>query len=113
MLPGKASRLPRLKRLRSRLARKATATPYPGPSSTAHSTFTMCCTGAHWLPNTGNWSMLPTTATAVNMPARAIFITNLFLIVNVSFDPSELRREKTARNSVSPLPGKVRADSAR
>ena len=64
MLPGKASRLPRPRRLRSRLARKATTTPYPGPSSTAHSTLTMCCTGAHWLPNTGNWSMLPTTATA-------------------------------------------------
>ncbi len=53
MLPGKAIRLPRPSRLRSRLATKATPTPYQGPSSTAHSTLTMCCIGAHLLPNTG------------------------------------------------------------
>ena len=26
--------------------------------------FTICCTGAHLLPNTGNENILPTTATA-------------------------------------------------
>ena len=80
MLPGKAIRLPRPSRLRSRLATKATATPYQGPSSTAHSTLTMCCTGAHLLPNTGNENMLPTTATAHSTPARASFLVLDFIL---------------------------------
>src|SRR5699024_1214683 len=47
MLPGKASRVPRPSRLRSRLAAKAEARPYQGPRKTAHRIFTMCCTGEH------------------------------------------------------------------
>ena len=80
MLPGKASRLPRLRAFRSRLAANATTTPYHGPRNTAQITFTMCCTGAHWLPNTGNWNMLPTTATAHSTPARA----NFFVFIEIA-----------------------------
>ena len=61
-------------RLRSRLATKAEATPKPGPRNTAHRIFTMCCTGAHLLPNTGKEKVLPTTATAVRTLARASFL---------------------------------------
>ena len=81
MLPGKASRLPRPMRLRSRLAVKATPTPYQGPRKTAHSTFTMCWTGAHLLPNTGKEKVLPTTATATRMPAMANFFVELLFII--------------------------------
>ena len=77
MLPGKASRLPRPRRLRRTLATKAAARPYPGPRNTAHRIFTMCCTGAHLLENTGKENMLPTTATAHSIPVRASFLTKL------------------------------------
>ena len=69
ILPGNAIKLPRPSRLRSRLAQKATPTPYQGPSSTAHRMLTMCCTGAHLLAKTGKEKRLPTTATAQKMPA--------------------------------------------
>ena len=76
MLPGKAIRLPTPSRLRIRLAPKATPTPYQGPRNTAHRMLTMCCTGAHLLPKTGNtMNMLPTTARAHSSPATASFFT--------------------------------------
>ena len=59
---------------------KAAATPYPGPSKTAHRMFTICCTGAHLLPNTGKENMLPTTAMTHSIPATASFFT-LFLLI--------------------------------
>ena len=88
MLPGKAIRLPRPRILRSSEATKATPTPHQGPSSTAQSTLTMCCTGAHLLPNIGKLNTLPTTHRAQNIPARASFFTENFFIGNSSFSKS-------------------------
>lgn len=34
----------------------------------------MCCTGAHLLENTGKEKVLPATATAQSIPARASFL---------------------------------------
>ena len=53
MLPGKAIRLPSPSRFLMRDAAKATPRPYHGPRSTAQRMFTICCIGAHLLPNTG------------------------------------------------------------
>ena len=75
MLPGKAIRLPSPSRFLMRDAAKATPRPYHGPRSTAQRMFTICCIGAHLLPNTGKENKLPTTATAQNIPARASFLT--------------------------------------
>ncbi len=80
MLPGKAMRLPRPSRLRISEATNAAPTPYAGPSSTAHMMFTICCTGAHLLPNTGKENRLPTTATAHRMLAVASFLVLTFFI---------------------------------
>ena len=80
MLPGKAKRLPSPKKFLRRLAAKATPTPYHGPRVTAHKIFTMCCTGAHLLPKTGNESMLPTTATAHRTAAIQSFLVRFDFI---------------------------------
>ena len=77
MLPGKAMGVPRLRRLRMRLAAKATPTPYQGPKQTAQTMLTMCWTGAHWEPSTGKEKRLPTTATAVSRPAAESFLTRV------------------------------------
>ena len=75
MLPGKAMRLPKLMRFRSKLEVKAPANPYQGPRNTANRMFTICCTGAHLLPNTGKERVLPATATAHRRAATASFFT--------------------------------------
>ena len=46
--------------------------------------FTICCTGAHLLPNTGNENILPTTATAQRIPAAASFWILVFFINKVN-----------------------------
>ena len=55
----------------------------PGPRITAHSTLTMCCTGAHFDPSTGKEIRLPTTASAQKTPASANFFT-LFRFISYS-----------------------------
>ena len=86
MLPGKAIRLPRPSRLRSKLAQNAMPTPHAGPSVTAARMLTICCTGAHLLPATGTLIKLPTIASAVRTPASASFFVVLFcFIVEFSF----------------------------
>ena len=47
--------------------------PGQGPTRTAHSTFTRCCTGAHFEPNTGNENRLPTTAIAAKIAVTVNF----------------------------------------
>ena len=95
MLPGKAIRLPRPSRLRSREATKATPTPHHGPSSTAQVTLTMCWMGAHLLPNMGKLNTLPTTHKAHSIPASASFFTERFFIRQGSF----LLREQQNRTA--------------
>ena len=102
MLPRKASRDPRPRRLRRRLATKATATPYQGPRNTAHRTFTMCCTGAHLLEKTGKENRLPTTATAHSTPARASFLVEMLLMTKNSFDERMAGRKRRSRQRLSP-----------
>ena len=106
ILPGKAIRLPRPSRLRSREATKATPTPHQGPSRTAHSTLTMCCTGAHLLPNMGKLNTLPTTHRAQNIPARASFLTERFFMINwLLFNHLRQRRMNTgAPATKQPVP---------
>ena len=74
MLPGKARGVPRPIRLRIRLAIKAEASPHAGPRKTAHNTLTICCTGAHFDPSTGNENIDPTTATAAKIAVKASFL---------------------------------------
>ena len=80
MLPGNASRLPKPVRLRISAARKPTPNAYHGPSRMPATTLTMCCTGAHLLPNTGKDNRLPTTAMATRRPARVRRMTRLRFI---------------------------------
>ena len=100
MLPGKAIRLPRPSRLRSREATKATPTPHQGPSSTAHSTLTMCCTGAHLLPNIGKLNTLPTTHRAQNIPASASFFAETFFMRENSFPVGRLQTAAPANHAL-------------
>ena len=62
-----------------------------GPSRTAPSTFTICCTGEHFAPSTGMENRLPTTATATRTPAIVSLRIELFFIFNYS---SEKIRQK-------------------
>jgi hypothetical protein len=48
----------------------------------AQNILTICCTGAHLLPNTGNEIRLPATATAHRTPAVESFLM-LFIIFPV------------------------------
>jgi hypothetical protein len=41
--------------------------------------------GAHLLPKTGKENMLPTTATAQNIPAMANFLVFVFFMIKISF----------------------------
>ena len=63
-----------------RLDTNAAATPYPGPSITAQSTFIRCCTGAHFDPKTGNENNEPTTATAAKTAVNTSFFNLIFSI---------------------------------
>ena len=104
ILPGKAIRLPRPSRLRSREATKATPTPHHGPSSTAQVTLTMCWMGAHLLPNIGKLNTLPTTHRAHSIPARASFFTERFFIRECSFPKRQRRPEPAGVSADSPHP---------
>lgn len=73
ILPGNAIRLPIPSRFLISEATNAAITPYPGPKRTAQNILTICCTGAHLLPNTGNEIRLPATATAHRTPAVESF----------------------------------------
>ena len=73
ILPGNAIRLPSPRRFRISAAANAAPSPYPGPKRTAQRIFTICCTGEHLLPNTGNENKLPATATAQKTAATANF----------------------------------------
>ena len=73
ILPGNASGLPSPNKLRIKDAINACASAHQGPTVTAHKIFTICCTGAHFEPNTGKENKLPTTATAAKIAVTVNF----------------------------------------
>src|SRR5699024_2270606 len=102
VLPGKASRRPRLSRKPRREAAEVTPTPYQGLRSTAQRMLTMCCTGAHLLPKAGKEKTLPTTATAHRMPAR-VSLRTLVLFILVTPRNSSGRNGMRQRRSPEEL----------
>src|SRR5574344_741007 len=70
---------------------------------------TICCTGAHLLPNTGKEKRLPTTATAHRTPATASFFTFVFFI---SITPLIVRK-RLYGSDASKIGAKSRRDFAR
>ena len=78
MLPGNAISVPIPSRFLKRLEQNAIPTEYHGPKSTAERIFIICCTGAHLLPAIGMLIRLPSTASAINTPAKASFFVNPF-----------------------------------
>ena len=79
---GNARGLPSPSRLRINDAIKACANAHHGPTVTAHKTFTRCCTGAHFEPNTGKENKLPTTATAAKIAVTVNFFKLNFFILS-------------------------------
>lgn len=65
--------LPSPNKLRIKDAINACASAHQGPTVTAHKIFTICCTGAHFEPNTGKENKLPTTATAAKIAVTVNF----------------------------------------
>ena len=53
--------------------------------------------GAHLLPKTGKENMLPTTATAQNIPAMANFLVFVFFMIKISFGFKNKIRNKKIR----------------
>ena len=72
-------------KLRIKDAINACASAHQGPTVTAHKIFTICCTGAHFEPNTGKENKLPTTATAAKIAVTVNFFKLDFFILSSSF----------------------------
>ena len=79
ILPGKANALPVQNIILIKEEIKACAKPYHGPTKTAHSTFTKCCTGAAFTGPKGIIiKLLNTTLKAMSKAVMVSFLVFIF-----------------------------------